>query len=317
MFALVWLVSQINWVQSARLLLDLNLVTIAFVTCATLGGIVARFYTWHVLLRRIDRVSLRDSGWIDLTVNFINQLFPSRLSGRSTAPLVIRRRTGISWADAIAATGVHTALYALMYGVVAMIGLGLVHDRFSPELRIVLGLSVLLYLASGLVLLTAGGHLFVLERLVNWIERLLRGIPIVGRAAGALFGRLPEFADDSATCFRYLVSNPGTLFKYGLGWTGVALVAPGIRVLLLLDGFGAPFSPAVLLPLYLLLAYSVTLLPLTPGGIGISEATATLVFVSFGVPESVVVPVIFLDRLLGVYLPSLLGSIPTMRLDVF
>ena len=70
------------------------------------------------------------------------------------------------------------------------------------------------------------------------------------------------------------------------------------------------------LPLYLVTAYSITLLPLTPGGIGVTEATAVAVFAGLGIPESVAIPVIFLDRFLGVYLPALLGWYPATDVDV-
>jgi uncharacterized protein (TIRG00374 family) len=80
--------------------------------------------------------------------------------------------------------------------------------------------------------------------------------------------------------------------------------------------FGVTVQPAILLPLYLVTAYSVTLLPLTPGGIGVTEATATAVFVSLDVPSAVIIPVIFLDRFLGVYLPALVGWYPSLDMDL-
>jgi uncharacterized membrane protein YbhN (UPF0104 family) len=39
------------------------------------------------------------------------------------------------------------------------------------------------------------------------------------------------------------------------------------------------------------------------------------VFVALGVPESAIVTVVFLDRIFGVYLPSLLGWIPLVCTD--
>jgi hypothetical protein len=84
----------------------------------------------------------------------------------------------------------------------------------------------------------------------------------------------------------------------------------------MLTAFGVAFEPAVLLPLYLVTAYSVTLLPLTPGGVGVTEATATAVFVSLGVPSAAIVPIVFVDRLFGIYLPAVIGWYPAARLDL-
>jgi uncharacterized protein (TIRG00374 family) len=60
----------------------------------------------------------------------------------------------------------------------------------------------------------------------------------------------------------------------------------------------------------------VSLLPLTPGSIGVTEATAAFVFFSFGVTYEVAVSVIFLDRLFGTYLPAVIGWIPAVRMGV-
>jgi hypothetical protein len=53
-----------------------------------------------------------------------------------------------------------------------------------------------------------------------------------------------------------------------------------------------------------------------PGGVGVAEASATLVLVSLGVGEGAAAAVILLDRVLGVYLPALLGWVPAARVDL-
>jgi uncharacterized protein (TIRG00374 family) len=64
------------------------------------------------------------------------------------------------------------------------------------------------------------------------------------------------------------------------------------------------------------MAYSVTILPLTPGGVGVAEASATLVLVSLGVSQEVAIAVVLVDRVFGVYLPALLGAVPMATLDL-
>ena len=85
---------------------------------------------------------------------------------------------------------------------------------------------------------------------------------------------------------------------------------------MLLEAAGEPFTPAVLLPLALVTAYAVTLVPITPGGVGVAEASGTVVLASLGVPPAVGAPTILIDRFLGVYVPALLGWVPTVRLDL-
>ena len=94
------------------------------------------------------------------------------------------------------------------------------------------------------------------------------------------------------------------------------IVVPGVRTWLLLNAAGVEFSPPVLLPVALVTAYAVTLLPLTPGGVGVAEASATLVLAALGIPASVAAPTILIDRFLGVYLPAFAGWVPAMRLDI-
>lgn len=313
--ALAWVLSQVDWRRLVVLVVELPPAVVAAVAAVTVVGVFIRFYTWQLLIDRVNPVGLVEAGRIDLSVFFINQLFPSRLSGRSVAPLVIRQRVGASWSDAVAITGVHTGLYALLYGVVALVGVGLARMRLSPGVLAVVGLSAALYLVAGVLVLVAGVNMRVIERVGGLVEAVGMRLPVAGDRVQSLAAKLPGFAVDSATRFRGLVSRPGTVARYAVGWAGVMLLAPGIRVGLLLDGLGSGFDPVVLLPVYLVMAYSVTLLPLTPGGIGISEATATLVFVGLGLPVEVVAPVVFLDRLLGVYLPALAGALPVSRLD--
>jgi uncharacterized protein (TIRG00374 family) len=94
------------------------------------------------------------------------------------------------------------------------------------------------------------------------------------------------------------------------------MVFPALRVWLLLTALSGEFSPVVLLPVVLVLAYSVTVLPLTPGGVGVAEASATLVLTQLGVGAELAAAVILVDRSFGVYLPALLGAVPMGQLDL-
>jgi len=314
--AVWWVLSGIDVGELAALLGQIDGGTALAVVVVTLVGLVGRFDTWRVLLGRVGAGSVRDAASVDLAVYFLNQLLPSRLSGRVAAPFVVRARTGVPYADAAAVSGVHTGLYAVLYGVVAAIGVVAGATRLSRGVLALLALSTALYLAAGGAVLLAGYNLTVLDRLVDGLEGLARRLPRVGDTLASRVGGLRGFTADSREAFRRLGGDPGLWLRYAAGWAIFAVLAPGGRVLLLLAALGAPFEPAVLLPLYLVAAYSVTLLPLTPGGIGVTEATATVVFVALGVPEAIAVSVIFADRALGVYLPALCGWYPAATLDL-
>lgn len=314
--ALVWLLTQVRFERLVTLLASLDAVTVALVLLVSVLGLCGRFYTWHVVLNRLQPVSFRAAASTDLIVNFVNQLLPSRLSGRVAAPFVLRSRTGLSYPDAVAASGVHTGVYAVLYGLVATVGLVVAAPALSTEILLLVGLSTGLYLAAGAFVLLGGVNLTLLDRLLTGLERPLRRLPRIGEALVAKLGDAVGFTAESTAAFRALAGSPVVWLGYAAGWAVALALAPAARVWLLLDAFGVPFRPAVLLPLVLVMAYSVTLLPLTPGGIGVTEATATLVFVALGVPNAVIVPVVFVDRFLGVYLPALGGWYPSLQLDL-
>jgi len=314
--ALAWLLSPVQTARLAEVLAVVEPPVVAALLAVTGLGLVARFYTWKVLVDRIRRTDLATAAGIDLVVNFVNQLLPSRLTGRAAAPLVIRGRTGMGYSEAVAVAGVHTGLYAVLYGVGAAAGLALVVGRLSAGLLVVLAVTTGLYLVAGAFVLLAGTNMGLADRTVGALGRLVGLVPVVGDRLAARVRALPDFTTESAGWFRTLSSEPRVLLPYAAGFAVALVVAPGVRVWLLLDAFGVGFEPAVALPLYLLVAYSVTLLPITPGGIGVSEASATAVFVALGVPAGVVVPVVFVDRFLGVYLPALAGWYPSVGLDV-
>ncbi|WP_324665407.1 lysylphosphatidylglycerol synthase transmembrane domain-containing protein [Haloarcula sediminis] len=313
--ALAFLLSQVDLATvSTRLRATEPAVLVALVL-VTVGGVVSRFDTWRAVVAPFARIGLLTAGRVDLAVNFVNQLLPSRLSGRLAAPFILKAEAGIDYGDATAAAGAHTGIYAVFYGLVSAVGLVAIVGRVSTGLLLLLALSTALYLAAGLAVLLAGMNLTALDRLVGVLASLAGRVPRVGSALAGRIRAIPDITEASADAFGRISTDPTIWLRYGVGWAGALVVAPGIRVWLLFLSFGAAVDP-LLLPLYLVTAYSITLLPLTPGGIGVTEATATAVFVGLGVPEAVVIPVIFLDRFLGVYLPALAGWYPALDMDL-
>ncbi|WP_436926635.1 lysylphosphatidylglycerol synthase transmembrane domain-containing protein [Halosimplex amylolyticum] len=313
--ALAWVVRQVEWERALSLLADVSAGTAVALVAVSAVGLVVSLYMWHVLLDSAAPTRFRDAVQTGLVVLFVNQLLPSRLSGRAVAPFVAHDRTGMPYAEAIAVSGVHTGLYAVLYGATALVGVAIGLGALPTALVLVLLLSTGLYLAAGTLVLLAGAHMRALNRVTGAIDAVARRVPVVGGRLGGLTEKIPEFTADSAAAFRALLSSPSAVAPYVAGYVVTVLVVPGVRIWLLFGSLGVSFEPLVALPLYLVAAYSVTLLPLTPGSIGVSEASATAVFVALGLPVEAVVPVVFLDRLLGSYLPALAGWYPSLRID--
>lgn len=313
---LFWLISQVDWERTTDLLWRLGLLALLGILGATVFEYIAQASMWQVLLRGDNSVPFFTSVRIDLLVKFINHLIPSKASGHSLAPLVLRHFTDMEWNEAVSVGVLNTALYSTLYGIAALIGIILLGSRLQPALLIVLGLSSFTYLGIGLSLFFAGrrgddvGDIFV--RMSGFLGRS----PLKKFGISKLTDKIPAFTKETVRAFRDLSSRPNVLGAYLLVWTGARLVGPGFRVGILLTVLGAPLSPVWTIPFALIIAYSVTLIPVTPGGVGIAETSATLVFVGLGIPHEIVVPVIFLDRILGVYLPVLFGWYPMSHVDI-
>lgn len=314
--ALVWVFTQVEWAHVSSLLGRLSVGAVVALLAVSGLEVVIGLYLWYVLLDGVQRTHFSAAANTGLIVLFVNHLLPSRLSGRAVAPFVINNQTGMNYSDAIAVSGVHTGLYAFIYGVLSILGLLIGFGQLPAGFVLVLALSATLYAVAGVLVLLAGVHMGAVDALVDGVNVLARRVPVVGDRLAVLAEKVPMFTTAAAATFRSLVSDPATVLSYAAGAVVVLLVTPGVRIWLLFEVLGAEFEPMILLPLYLVTAYSVTLLPLTPGGIGVSEASATAVFVALGIPSHIVVPTIFVDRLFRAYLPALLGWYPSLQTDL-
>lgn len=314
--ALAWLASQFDLARAGELLVTLDPPVLAALAGLTVVEFAGRFGTWYALLHRRWGTSLGSVARADLVVKFVNHLVPSKAAGHSVAPLVLRHYTSLSWTTATTVAAVNTALYALLYGSAAAAGLVLLGPILPRELLVVLLSSVGLYVGVGSVLLVTGWNLDLAGGPLSRLASALAGLPLVGDSVRRLHGAASGITAESATLFRSLTGNPAVVGPYALAWAVTLVLTPGLRTVLLLGAVDATVTPVWLVPVALVVAYSVTVLPVTPGGVGVSEVSATLVFVALGVPTEAAVVVVLLDRVVGVYFPALLGWFPAARVDL-
>jgi uncharacterized protein (TIRG00374 family) len=314
--ALAWVLAAVEWERAATTLANFSVSAVAAVVVVSITGVAFQAATWNILITRFTGSDPLSALRVNLEISFINSVFPSRVSGRSVAPLTIRQYFTVAWNEAVAVTVAHTGLYALCYGLVALAGLALIADRIGQGIGAVVMISTLAYLASGAVVLLSGWRLDYFNQLVNGVLRIIRRFPASYRMSAAIDDARTALLERTDEHIRGLLNDRRRLGLFALGWVAALVIFPGLRFWFLLTEAGAiPVNP-LLLPLVVVVAYSVTILPLTPGGIGVTEATAIAVFVALGVPQSVIVPVVFLDRLIGVYLPALAGWVPFVRVDM-
>lgn len=318
LLALAWILYSTDVSSDVSYLTEIGPVVLAVVLLLTIVEFASRFLMWHCVFRRFAHTTFTEAGAVDLLIKFVNLFLPSRLSGRVLSPAVVRHYTDISWARSVGISGVYTGLYASIYGVVAAVGFLVGYGQFSYGVRAVLALSIGLYLVAGVSILVAGTQLTVFDGVFEWISGGIRRLPLgrVGTFVEERIGDAHQFSSESQDAFRDVLGAPRTLGLFALGWAGSLLVIPGARVWLLLQDASVATPALPIVALFVVAAYSVTLLPITPGGLGVAEASAIVVLVAAGIPEGVAASVIVVDRVLGVYVPSLLGVIPASRVDL-
>jgi uncharacterized membrane protein YbhN (UPF0104 family) len=309
-----WVLSSVDWsaLQANLSRVDARvLLAILGVTALEFG---TRFAMWHALLRSVGQRSTRTVAEVDLGIKFINHVVPSKAAGHAVAPLVLRHFAGLAWSDAVGIAGSNTALYSLLYGLVAVVGLAVFAFELPLWLLVGIAASTGLYLlAATAIWLTGFG---VGRRYGRRLLAIGASVPLVGPAVARAGGALPGIAGPARETFRATVTDPRTVVEYALAMAGTVAILPAIRVGLLLSAFGEPFDPVLVLPIALVAAYSLTIVPITPGGVGVAEVSALYVFVALGVPEAAIVSAILIDRFLGVYLPALVGWVPMMNVDL-
>jgi putative heme transporter len=167
--------------------------------------------------------------------------------------------------------------------------------------------------AVGMVLLAAAGLLLFL---------FTRGQQRVGAALERLAGRLP-FVDGAALRGSFeqvagrlqdLGRQRGLLARAALWASGNWLLDAG-SLAVFVGAFGHWVNPDGLLVAYGL-ANVLAAIPLTPGGLGVIEATLTSVLVGFGTPRGVATLGVVGYRLVNFWLPIPLGGLAYLSLQV-
>ncbi|PYZ02727.1 UPF0104 family protein [Halogeometricum sp. wsp3] len=245
------------------LLASVETETALAVVAVSVLGICGRADSWHAVITPLATVQFRTAAGTTLIVNPVNQLLPSRLSGRLAAPFVLRSQTGMAYSDAAAASALHTSIFALYYGVAATAGLILAIPLLRVELILLLALATSLYFAAGLAILFGGLNLSYLDRVIGWLTGVAVRVPRFGEGLAARLAGLLEFTDSSTTTFRSLASEPAVWLRYAVGWA-VDLVLDPVSASACCWGVRRRVRTAGRVAAVSLVAYTVTLLPLTP-----------------------------------------------------
>ena len=177
--ALWYVARQVDWRAAAGELVGLDPRVVGAVLAVTALEFGSRFTMWYALVNGRESTSLGVTARVDLVVKFVNHVVPSKASGHSVAPLVLRYYTDTDWTEAVSIAGLNTGLYAALYGVTALVGLVVFAPRLGGGWLVVILLSTGIYLVAGTLVLLAGWRMDVAGRLASRLAGLLGQI---GRA---------------------------------------------------------------------------------------------------------------------------------------
>lgn len=205
-----------------------------------------------------------------------NTFLPSRAGMLITTPYLISKWTSLTKTEGVAIQGIKFAAVSLWTGLLAVIGIAVTYSSLSPPLLILLSASCTLYI----------GFIFVAITGSRLSSQLIQVAPPT----------VKQFAEKHSVAF------PRRRIAVAFGIILVYFVVFIIRFWLLSNAFGQayPLIYYIFLPS---MAYVVTVLPVSFGGIGIAEATGVTVLVALGTPESIAAAIILTDRVFGAYLP--------------
>jgi uncharacterized protein (TIRG00374 family) len=176
---------------------------------------------------------------------------------------------------------------------------------FSPAYLVAAAVAVVLLLAaSGLVFTFTRGE----ERVGSILERAVGRVPFVDGLA------LRRSFVDLAGRLRRLGNQPRLLWG-ALAWAAANWLFDAASLYVFVGAFGHWVNPDGLLVAYGL-AYVLAAIPITPGGLGVVEATLTGVLVGFGTPKGVAALGVVGYRLINFWLPIPLGGLAYLSLQV-
>ena len=173
-----------------------------------------------------------------------------------------------------------------------------------------------LYLSAAavgvVVLCLVGFLLFLFTRGEQWVggrlERAAGRVPFVDGAA------LRHFFEDVATRLREVGRNRRVLI-WAIVWAGANWVLDAGSLAVFVGAFGHWVDPDGILVAYGL-ANVLAAIPITPGGLGVIEATLTSVLIGFGTPRGVATLGVIAYRLVNFWLPIPLGGLAYLSLQV-
>ncbi len=275
----------------------------AFIT--SILAVIFHGLSWRVLINRNGNISIWNAIKARVSLIFVNHLIPAR-SGRLVAPTLISNSSNnISLSQASGIVATDTFLYAICYGFLSLIGLICTYYILPIWISLTLLGAILIYFIFAVIIISTTRKNEWLGTLAEKIGNLASRLPFLS----SLEGKGKDFVNDATGNMAELLESKRTLFIYITFLILSLSILRAFRFWILFLGIGyTSINPFILLVVPIT-AYSVTIFPISIGGIGVSEGSAVLILSILGIPTSIAITVVFLDRIIATYVPAIFGGL--------
>ena len=293
--------------RSIHLLSDVNPAWLAVGVVLVGAAIVAYAQLTRAMLPPDDRVGLTTTLRITLSTLGISHVVPGGTAAGATLGYRLLTEKGVPGTDASFALATQGVGSALVLNVLLWIGLvvSIPLRGFNPlyGTAAVLGTLLIAAFATAVLLLTKGE-----DRVANVVCRIAEPLPFVeGRSVERFLrrwaDRLRALADD------------GDVLRRAVGWAAANWLLDAAALWVFVAAYGHLTPPDGLLVAYGL-AYVLAVIPVTPSGLGVVEATLTSLLVGFGAARGEAILGVLSYRLVNFWLPIPLGGLAYVSLKV-
>ena len=290
-----------------HLLADVNPLLLLAGLALEAGALLSYAQLTRTLLPARDRISLFHLLRIQLTTLSVSHCTPGGTATGTALAYRLMTNAGLRGSDvgfAIATQGIGSAVVLNVILWLALI-VSIPVWGFSAVYLIAAIVGILLLGASTTLLLmfTKGG-----DRAGAALERAGGRLPFVdGRALRYTFERIAGQIQDLAGQRRLLVE--------GVSWAAANWLLDAASLAVFVGAFGHWVNPDGLLVAYGL-AYVLAVIPITPGGLGVVEATLTSLLVGFGTARGVATLGVVAYRLVNFWIPIPVGGVAYLSLQV-
>lgn len=267
-------------------------------------------FRWRIFLKRAEvRVRIRDIIMATMVGIFANNLTPgARAGGEPARMYVITKKSNSGYGQVFA-----TIMADRILDVIPVLLFTLVAFKYALSLKVKLLLSVLSISTAVLLLIVIISLLISLNeslafRVLNKIAALIKRIfpeKFVG-IEETLEEKLKKSIMDFRKTFLELSKDPIVLGKtlfYSLAlWVFMLL-----RTYFVFESIGYPLEIQKILMVQMA-GIALGMISILPGGVGITEAVNSALYLSLKIDKSLAVTATILDRFISFWLPTIIGG---------